>query len=1190
MLSRRLLNLARDSRLALSLTVLCGLAAGLLTIGQAGGISRMVDGVFLGGLGLQDLGGVLRLLLVIVFLRAILAWGLEVSSRAIALRIKNDLRRMLFDKLLRLGPAYTRGERTGELVNAAGEGVEALEAYFSQYLPQLIIAGLVPLSILVVVFPRDPLSGVVLLLTAPLIPVFMYLIGKSAEKLTSRQWETLSRLSAHFLDSLQGLRTLKELGRSREQAESIAKTSEQFSRVTMSVLRVTFLSALVLELVSTVSTAMVAVEVGLRLLYGQIQFQQAFFLLLLAPEFYIPLRMLGLRFHAGMAGTSAARRIFEILDAPEPSIKPDSIYETTAFPFSSVSMSGVSYIYPGESQPALRDISLQVRAGEHIALVGKSGAGKSTLLDLVMNFIQPTEGHIQVDGRDLSSLPPEDWRNMVAWVPQAPHLFHDTIAANLRLARPDASDEQVAEAARWAHLEDFIQSLPDGYQTLVGEDGTRLSAGQAQRLSLARAFLKNAPLLVMDEPTSSLDPEQEAFLEAGVKDLMQGRMVITLAHRLNTIFQADKIHVLEGGRMVEAGTHRELLAKGGTYASLVRASQQVDDSLRPLMKAAHFPAFEAPGIPPAPKPGRLVKSSTLLRLLGFLRCSWGWVALSVLAGVLTIGSNVGLMGTSAFLISAAALHPSLGSLQIPIVGVRFFGIARGIFRYSERLSTHHVTFRLLARLRSWFYRALEPLAPARLMQYRAGDLLARIISDVGTLEDFYVRVVGPFLVACLSAGGLTYFFSRYDAGMAMTYLAFLVALGVGSSLSSWASSRRAGKDLVIQRATLQARLVDGIQGLADLLAFSAADAYADTLDQQGRKVGRLQARLAHWNGFSNGLVSLVASLGLLTILTQAARLVAAGELPGVMLAALSLVAMAGFEAVMPLPQAAHTLASSLQAARRLFDVVDAPPAVVEMNGRYLELPRLAGGAGCDLRWENISFTYPGSVQPALQEISFHLPPGRRVALVGPSGAGKSTLASLLLRFWDYEHGRILLDGMDLHSLSPMEVRKRISVVSQRTYFFNASIRDNLLLANPGASEQEMIRVARQAQIHDFIRGLPRGYETVIGERGLRLSGGERQRLAAARALLKNAPIFLLDEPTANLDTLAERQLLEVLFAMRQGRSLLLITHRLVGLENMDEILVLQGGRLVERGNHPSLLASQGSYRRLWDIQNRLLVE
>ena len=1196
-MNRRLLALARDSRLPLGTTILFGFLNGLLTIAQAAGLSRVIDEVFLGGQTFSDVAGFLRLLLLIVFLRALLVWGSEVSANSVAVRVKSDLRQRLFDKILSLGPAYTRGERTGELVNAAVEGVETLDAYFSQYLPQLVIAALVPLSILVVVFPHDPISGLVLLLTAPLIPLFMYLIGKTAEALTKRQWDTLGRLSAHFLDSLQGLTTLKELGRSKEHANSIAEASNRFRDVTLSVLRVTFLSALVLELVATVSTAVVAVEVGLRLLYGHLAFQQAFFLLLLAPEFYIPLRMLGLRFHAGMAGTTAARRIFEILDIKEEGMTSRKLHDTGSTVFSVLTLFALSYKYPGEAEPALQDLTLEIHAGEHVALVGRSGAGKSTLAALLLRFIHPDSGLITINHQPLMNIPLEAWRSLIAWVPQDPFLFHDTLAANLRLARPAATDEQLAAAAHAAHLDEFITSLPQGYVTVIGDEGARLSRGQAQRLALARAFLKNAPILILDESTSNLDPEQEVLVESALHALMRGRTVITIAHRLNTVFQADRIFVLEKGCLAEAGTHRELLEQHGVYASLVNISAGIE-SQTPNLPADFRPSPIDRLHPTDPQPSIIYKrSSTLLRLLGFLRGSWGWVALSVLLGALTVGSNVGLMGTSAFLISSAALHPDLGALQVAIVGVRFFGIARGGFRYSERLVSHDVTFRLLARLRLWFYRALEPLAPARLMQYRSGDLLSRIIADVGMLENFYVRVVAPPLVATLVAVAMTIFFGPYNLPLAWVYLLFTLLLGIGVPLLSWMLSRQAGTRLVSRRAALQVRLVDGIQGLPDILVFGRGADYSASLVSDGKAYGQTQRHLASLTGFSSALTTLLVNLGMLTVLALAISLVATRQITGVMLAVLTLSALAGFEAVMPLPFAAQTLSSSLQSARRLFEVVDATPAVREplfvtddslhraqITNSELQIPNP------ELRISALSFSYRGQSQPALQDISFQLPPGKRIAIVGPSGAGKSTLVKILLRFWDIPQGRVFLDDRDIHEYALEDVRQLISVTSQRSYFFNDTILQNLLLARPTATETEVRNASQRAQIHDFIMGLPQGYETIIGERGLRLSGGERQRLAIARALLKKAPIFLLDEPTANLDPLTERHFLDMLFTLTRGQSLLLITHRLVGLENMDEVLVLDHGRMLENGTHADLLTLDGLYRRLWDLQNRILVD
>ncbi|MGA2502917.1 MAG: thiol reductant ABC exporter subunit CydD [Anaerolineales bacterium] len=1191
----RLLSLARDSRLALGFTILTGFLTGLLTIAQAAGLSRLLNGVLLLGQNLTNVGGLLQLLILIAFLRAFLAWGSEVSATAVALRIKNDLRVRLYDKILRLGPSYTRGERTGELVTAAIQGVETLDAYFSQYLPQLFIAAIVPLSILVVVFPRDLLSGLVLLLTAPLIPIFMVLIGKTAERLTKRQWDTLGLLSAHFLDSLQGLTVLKELGRSREQVNSISEAGNTFRDRTLGVLRITFLSALVLELVSSLSTAVVAVEVGLRLLYGQLAFQQAFFLLLLAPEFYLPLRMLGLRFHAGMSGATAAQRIFEILDAPlsdnnQPEPGDSDFKAISLSPSSMIAFEHLSYTYPGDTAPALQDISLEIRVGEHIALVGLSGAGKSTLAGLLLRFIQPESGQITINHEPLAEIPLDTWRTWVAWVPQVPYLFHDSIAANLRIALPDAPDGQLAAALQFAHLDEFVHTLPQGYGTVIGEEGARLSSGQAQRLALARAFLKNAPILILDEPTSSLDPEQETLVESALHRLMQGRTVITIAHRVNTIFNADRIFVLEQGRLVEAGSHSELLALQGYYTRLVNPYKQMVEvptlSQSPVGGDEFVPSDNHGSItvlPPNP-----ASRASFIRLLGFLKGSWSWVALSVLLGVLTVGSNVGLMGTSAFLISAAAFHPELGTLQVAIVGVRFFGIARGVFRYAERLTSHDVTFRLLARLRTWFFQALEPLAPARLMQYRAGDLLARIVADVESLENFYVRGIAPPLVAMVVAAGMAVIFGLVDLTLSWVYLGFMLLLGIGLPLLIWTLSSRSGIELVSRRAAMQARLVDGIQGLADILAFGQGNAYSRSLAEDGKACSQTQKKLGSLTGISNALTILLVNLGMLAVVAVAIPLIVTGHVSAVMLGVLSLSALAGFEAVIPLAPAVQTFPSNLQAARRLFEVVDAAPAVrdpLSVNQDSL-LPTL--NTDHELKISNLCFTYPGQPEPALQDITFRLPPGKKIAIVGPSGAGKSTLISLLLRFWDYSLGEILLDGHDFHEFVQEDIRRLFSVISQKSYFFNDTIRQNLLLARPTVTDAELSNAAQIAHIHDFIVGLPNGYETIIGERGFRLSGGERQRLTIARAFLKNAPIFLLDEPTANLDPFTEKQVLDPLFTDMRARSLLLITHRLVGLENMDEILVLDHGRIVENGSHANLLDLGGLYRRLWDFQSRFL--
>ena len=581
MFDLHLLQRALPERAALAASITLGFLSGASAVGQAWLLSTVIDRVFLRGARLPQVLPWLLGALGVMALRVMFTWMGELMANRVALRVKQDMREAVFAHLLALGPAYARGERTGELTAATVEGIEALEAYFSQYLPQLAVAALVPATILLVVFPIDGLSGLVFLLTAPLIPVFMALIGQTTDALTRKQYDRLGRLSAHFLDTLQGLTTLKLLGQSRRQSEVVGAVSDEYRQATMEVLKVAFLSALVLEMVATLSTAIVAVEIGLRLLYGRMGFQPALLILILAPEFYLPLRMLGLRFHPAAAGVSAARRLFEILAVPLPkpvvsgqAATPGTIAGRSSglgdVTWRRLMFKDVHVAFP-DGRQALRGASFEIPALQKTALIGPTGAGKSTIAQLILRFIEPNQGAITLDGRLLEEIDVSLWRSQIAWVPQTPHLFHDTIAANLRLARPEASEEELVKAAGQAHLHEFVMSLPQGYATMVGEHGARLSGGQAQRLALARAFLKNAPFLIMDEPTSRVDPELEALLQATTEDLVGGRTVLIIAHRLNTVRQADQIIVLADGKVAEQGSHATLLRQRGPYYQLLTA-------------------------------------------------------------------------------------------------------------------------------------------------------------------------------------------------------------------------------------------------------------------------------------------------------------------------------------------------------------------------------------------------------------------------------------------------------------------------------------------------------------------------------------------------------------------------------------------------------------------------------------------
>jgi ATP-binding cassette subfamily C protein CydD len=456
--------------------VVAGASGGILILLQARLISLILEQVIFTGASYSDLMPLLGSLAAVVLIRALLAGTGETLAGLGSLKLKMSLRQSLFAKITHLGPAYLSGQDSGQVSAALTDGIEAVETYFNQYLPQAALAAIIPLGIFLFVLPLDTLTGVILLLTAPLIPLFMVLIGKNSAKLTRRQWSALSRMSAFFLDTLQGLQDLKILGRSRERGEKVREVSEQYRNTTLEVMRLTFLSALALEWVSTLSTAVIAVQIGLRLLAGGLPFEQAFFILVIAPDFYLPLRNLGLRFHAGMAGISAARKIYEILNRPEPfSAASKNKFNPTSSDGIEIEFQKVSFTYPGRDEAAIREISLKIEPGGLHALAGRNGAGKSTLAALLLRSNAPETGQILVNGRPLDEIPLEDWQKTIAWVPQRPYLFHASLADNIRLGRPEAGMAEVERAAGLSRLERFIEQLPGGYETIIGEKGARLS-------------------------------------------------------------------------------------------------------------------------------------------------------------------------------------------------------------------------------------------------------------------------------------------------------------------------------------------------------------------------------------------------------------------------------------------------------------------------------------------------------------------------------------------------------------------------------------------------------------------------------------------------------------------------------------------------------------------------------------------
>jgi len=574
-MDKRLMAETRLARFAFIATVSLSLLGGVLIIGQAFLLSQVINNVFLEEANRSDVSGLLLGLLIIIGLRAINQSATQISAAEVAIRIKQDLRERLTAHLLKLGPAFTASERSGELSITATSGIEALDSFFREYLPALFTAVLVPLAILFVALPIDLLTFIVLLITAPLIPIFMVLIGMAAGALARSQYTQLGQMSAHFLDVMQGLTTLKLFNRSKPQIAIIRQITDQFRESTLGVLRIAFLSAFALEFLATISVAIVAVEVGLRLLAGDIPFEQALFLLIIAPEFYMPLRQLGAKFHSGRDGAAAADRIYTILHTPVS----DATGTAAAPTFRRIEFDAVSKTYEEGKRPALDDVSLTIERGQHIAFVGATGSGKSTVINLLLRFVERDSGTIRLmsdeTSIDLKEIDTTSWRERLAWVPQRSYLFNMSVADNIRIGTPNATDEQVITAAKHAAAHDFVQGLPHGYDTILGEQGARLSGGQAQRIALARAFVRDADLFIFDEATANLDQHTESIIQESIRSHLSDKTIITVAHRLNTITHADQIYVLDGGNIVESGTHETLLVKQGIYFNLLQAYGEV---------------------------------------------------------------------------------------------------------------------------------------------------------------------------------------------------------------------------------------------------------------------------------------------------------------------------------------------------------------------------------------------------------------------------------------------------------------------------------------------------------------------------------------------------------------------------------------------------------------------------------------
>ncbi|TDF38731.1 thiol reductant ABC exporter subunit CydD [Streptomyces sp. WAC05374] len=1213
----RLLRYARATRLFLAAVVVLGVLGAALVVAQAMLIAEVVVGAFQRGLGVQDLGTPLLLLAVVAAGRGLVSWLTELAAHRASAAVKSELRRRLLARAAELGPGWLSGQKAGSLVALATRGVDALDDYFSRYLPQLGLAVVVPVAVLARIVTEDWVSAAIIVGTLPLIPVFMVLIGWATQSRMDRQWKLLSRLSGHFLDVVAGLPTLKVFGRAKAQAGSIRAITSEYRQATLRTLRIAFLSSFALELLSTLSVALVAVGVGMRLVHGELDLYTGLVILILAPEAYLPLRQVGAQYHAAAEGLSAAEEIFAVLRTP--------VREGGGAPVPGtvrLELENVTVRHAGRAEPSLDRASLVVEPGETVALVGPSGAGKSTLLDVVLGFVEPEDdgGRVRVGGADLATLDLERWRERIAWVPQRPYLFAGTIADNVRLARPDADDEAVARALRDAGAAGFVAALPDGAATVLGEDGAGLSAGQRQRLALARAFLADRPLLLLDEPTAALDGETEAAVVDAVRRLAEGRTVLLVVHRPALLAVADRVVTLRGtpsggAATAGSGAPRGLEAldaafglvgghpaapetatagpapgrgggavadPGGDGGALAGPGRDGGAALGLGRDGGVAPgggrgggAAPGSGRDGGAAPGVGRDGGVLARVRATAAGLRGRLALALLLGSLALGSAVGLMAVSGWLISRASEQPPVLYLMVAVTATRAFGIGRAVFRYAERLVSHDAVLRTLAELRVAVYGRLERIAPAGLRTVRRGDLLSRLVSDVDALQDYWLRWLLPVGSAAVVGAGAVGFTAWLlpEAG-AVLAVGLLVA-GVAVPLVSGVVARRAEQRLAPARGVLAARVVDLLRGCAELTVAGALARRIDRAREADGALTRIAGRQATATALGGGLSALVTGLTVAAAALVGVQGVRDGRLDGVELAVVVLTPLAAFEAVTGLPLAVQYRQRVRRSAERVYEVLDAPVPVHEPDE-----PQAAPDSAFPLELRGLTARYTGQHRDALAAFDLRLEAGRRVAVVGASGSGKTTLAQVLLRFLDAREGAYRIGGVDAAALDGDDVRRLVGLCAQDAHTFDSSVKENLRLARPGASDGELRAALDRARLLDWVDGLPEGLDTLVGEHGAQLSGGQRQRLALARALLADFPVLVLDEPAEHLDLATADALTDDLLRVTEGRTTVLITHRLRGLDAVDEVVVLDGGRTVQRGPYAELATADGPLRRM----------
>ena len=1128
----------------------------------------MVIGLFLQATleGAADAGmaiGVLAASAAAIVVRMVCQTAAQRMGRKAASCAKCSIRQQVYDKLAALGPAYSETVATAVAVQVSVEGTEQLESYFGQYLPQLFYALLAPLTLFVALSPLSLPAAVALLVCVPLIPASIVCVQKIARRTMRNYWGSYTDLGSMFLEAIQGLSTLKIYSADARKHEEMNGAAESFRKATMRLLTMQLNSITVMDLFAFGGAAVGMIAVLWQFSCGAATFAAAFSIVFLSSEFFIPMRTLGSFFHTAMGGMAAAEKMYAILDAPLPVDGAREVDPRDA----RVECRGVGYSYDGKRQ-VLEGVDFSAPRGSFIGVTGESGSGKSTLAGIMSGANARYAGEVSIGGIDLRDISAESLRKTVTTVPFSSYVFKGTLRTNLLLAKPDASDDELWGALAKCRLAGFVRES-GGLDMEIAAEGANLSGGQRQRLAFARALLHDSPIYIFDEATSNIDAESEAAIISAARELAGSHTVIMISHRLSAIEHADEIYVLEQGKLVEHGTHSQLLARGCAYARLWESQSQLEAFAQGDGEAGSGAGAAAGGgegegasaasgadVPEPPceadelvqpagadrrgtsgtaAPRRRSNFSIMARLVGLTRPLLPVMALAIVLGVLGFLAAIFLTVFTAYGLLNAAGSWSVVPLGVACALVVVCGVVRGPLRYGEQLCNHYLAFKILALVRDKVFGKMRTLAPAKLEGRDKGDLVSLLTGDIELLEVFYAHTLSPAAIALVVSVVMVAFTATLSPLLAV-YAAFSYAVvGIAVPWISSKASGTGGREVRDAIGSMNAFVLDSLRGLRETLQFGRADDRALELACRMSDLAKVEGRLKDRTAVAmaaTGAVVLALDMGMLL----AAMHLANGGVVAFGPAAIACAAlMSSFGPVIAVANLGSTLQQTLASGARVLDVLDESPQTVEIEDG-VSLDRFSGAMA-----SHVDFSYGDAC--VLSDVDLSIQPGQVVRIAGRSGSGKSTLLKLFMRFWDVDSGAIEVSGRDVRRVATASLRQVEGFMTQETHLFAGTVRDNLAFAKPGASDEEIMVACEKASIADFVRRLPAGLDTQVGELGDALSGGERQRLGLARVFLHDAPFVLLDEPTSNLDALNEAAVLRALADNRAGKTVLLVSHR-----------------------------------------------